>query len=41
MACLLEGIVVEVPIVSVIMLDPHVMLGCELLEGALGGDCLN
>ncbi len=37
-ACLLEGIVREVPIVAVVVLDPNAMLGSEGLEGAFGGD---
>ncbi len=34
-AGLLEGVVVEVPIVAVVMLDPHAMLGGKGLEGRL------
>jgi hypothetical protein len=37
-ACLLEGIVVEAPIVAVVVLDSNSMLGSECLEGAFGGD---
>ncbi len=33
MACLLEGVVMEAPIVATIMLDPHAMFGSILLEG--------
>jgi hypothetical protein len=37
-ACLLEGIVGEAPIVAVVVLDPNAMLGSEGLKGAFGGD---
>ncbi len=40
-ACLLEGIVGEGPIVAVVVLDPNAMLGSEGLEGAFGGDGFN
>jgi hypothetical protein len=36
-AGLLEGVVVEAPIVAVVVLDPHAVLGSEGLEGAFGG----
>ncbi len=38
MACLLEGIVGEAPIVAVVVLNSNSMLGSEGLEGAFGGD---
>ena len=38
MACLLEGIVGEAPIVAVVVLHPNTMLGSKGLEGAFGGD---
>jgi len=37
-ACLLEGIVGEAPIVTMVVLDPDAMLSSEGLEGAFGGD---
>ncbi len=37
MAGLLEGIVMEAPVVAVVVLDPHTMLGSKGLEGAFGG----
>ena len=37
-ACLLEGIVGEAPIVAVVVLDPNAMLSSEGLEGTFGGD---
>jgi hypothetical protein len=37
-ACLLEGIVGEVPIVAVVVLDSNSMLGSEGLEGTFGSD---
>ena len=37
-ACLLEGVVGEAPIVAVIVLDPNAMLGSEDLEGAFCGN---
>jgi hypothetical protein len=40
-ACLLEGIVREAPIVTVVVLDPNAMLGSEGLEGAFGGKGFN
>ena len=40
-ACLLEGIVGEAPIVAVVVLDPNAMLGSEGLEGAFGGNGFN
>ncbi len=40
-ACLLEGVVGEAPIVAVVVLDPNAMLGSEGLEGAFGGDSFN
>ncbi len=36
-AGLLEGVVVEAPVVAVVVLDPHAVLGSEGLEGAFGG----
>jgi hypothetical protein len=40
-ACLLEGIVREAPIVTVVVLDPNAMLGSEGLEGAFGSNGFN
>ncbi len=40
-ACLLEGIVREAPIVAVVVLDSNAMLSSEGLEGAFGGDGFN
>ncbi len=40
-ACLLEGIVGEAPIVAVAVLDPNAMLGSEGLEGVFGGNGFN
>ncbi len=37
MAGLLEGVVVVAPVVAVVVLDPHSVLGSEGLEGAFGG----
>ena len=37
MAGLLEGVVVEAPIVTVVVLYPHTVLGGGCLEGAFGG----
>lgn len=37
-ACLLEGIVGEAPIVTMVVLDSDAMLSSEGLEGAFGGD---
>jgi len=39
-AGLLEGVVEESPVVAVIMLDSHAVLGCEGLEGTFGLDSL-
>jgi hypothetical protein len=39
-AGLLEGVVIESPIVAVVMLDSHAVLGGEGLEGAFGLDSL-
>ena len=39
-AGLLEGVVIESPIVAVVMLDLHAVLGGEGLEGAFGLDSL-
>jgi hypothetical protein len=39
-ACLLEGVVVELPVVAVVVEDLHSVFGCVLLEGKLGGECL-
>jgi hypothetical protein len=36
-AGLLEGVVVEAPVVAVVMLDPHTVLGGKGLEGPFGG----
>jgi hypothetical protein len=36
-AGLLEGIVLEAPVVAVVVLDPHTVLGSEGLKGAFGG----
>ncbi len=36
-AGLLEGVFVEVPVVPVVVLDSHAVLGSEGLEGAFGG----
>ncbi len=36
-AGLLEGVVVEVLVVAVVVLDPHAVLGSEGLEGTFGG----
>ena len=41
MACLPEGIVGEVPIVAVVVLDPNAMLSGKGLEGAFGGNDLD
>jgi len=38
LAGLLEGIVVEVPIVAVVVEDLHAVLGDECLEGAFGSE---
>ncbi len=38
-ACLLEGIVVKLPIVAVVVEDFHSMLSHVLFEGKLGGKC--
>jgi hypothetical protein len=35
-AGLLEGVVIEAPVVAVVVLDPHAVLGSEGLEGAFG-----
>ncbi len=35
-AGLLEGVVVEAPVVAVVVLDPHTVLGSEGLEGVYG-----
>ncbi len=40
LACLLKGIVVEVPIVAVVGLDFYAVLCCILLEGVFGSNCL-
>ena len=40
MAGLFEGVVLEVPIIAVVMLDSHAVLGGEGLEGAFGLDSL-
>ncbi len=40
MACLLEGIVMEASVVSVIMEDLDSMFCSVLLEGKLGGKCV-
>jgi hypothetical protein len=37
MAGLLEGVVVEAPVVAVVVMYPHAVLGGECLEGAFGG----
>ena len=37
-AGLLEGVVVEAPIVAVVVEDLHAMLGCECLEGMFGSE---
>ncbi len=34
---LLEGVDMEAPVVAVVVLDPHAVLGSEGLEGAFGG----
>jgi len=39
-AGLLEGVVIESPIVAVVMLDSHAVLGGEGLEGAFDLDSL-
>ena len=39
-AGLLEGVVIESPVVAVVMLDSHAVLGGEGLEGAFGLDSL-
>ena len=36
-AGLLQGVVLEVPIIAVVMEDFHAVLGGECLEGAFGG----
>ncbi len=36
-AGLLEGVVVEAPVVAVVMLDPRAVLGGKGLEGPFGG----
>ncbi len=36
-ASLLEGVVVEAPVVAVVVLDPHAVLGSKGLKGAFGG----
>ncbi len=41
LACLLEGIVGEAPIVAVVVLDPNAMLDSEGLKGAFGGNSFN
>jgi len=38
MAGLLEGVVVEVPVVAVVVEDLHAVLGGECLEGAFGSE---
>jgi hypothetical protein len=40
MAGLFEGVVLEAPIIAVVMLDSHAVLGGEGLEGAFGLDSL-
>ncbi len=37
-ACLLEGIVREAPVVTMVVLNSDAMLSSEGLEGAFGGD---
>ncbi len=38
-ACLLEGVVVKLPIVAVVVKDFHSMFSRILLKGKLGGEC--
>jgi hypothetical protein len=40
MAGLLGGVVMEMPVVAVVVLDSHTVLGGVLLKSALGGNCL-
>jgi hypothetical protein len=40
MTCLLEGIVIKLPIVAVVVEDLHFVFGRVLLKGKLGGKCL-
>jgi hypothetical protein len=40
-AGLLEGVVMELPIVVVVVLNSHAMLGSVLLKGTFGGKYLN
>ena len=40
LADLLEGVVIESPVVAVVMLDSHAVLGGEGLDGAFGLDSL-
>jgi hypothetical protein len=38
-ACLLEGVVEELPVVAVVVENFHSMFGQVLLKGKLGGEC--